>query len=28
MEQALGDAYTEPASDVRGYIESVRSPAG
>jgi glutathione S-transferase len=27
MEQALGDAYTEPAADVRGYIESVRSQA-
>src|SRR5919201_30346 len=26
MESALGDAYTEPASDVRGYIESVKSP--
>ena len=25
MEQALGDAYTEPAADVRGYIEYVRS---
>jgi glutathione S-transferase len=23
VEQALGDAYTEPAADVRGYIESV-----
>ena len=21
MEQALGEAYTEPATDVRGYIE-------
>jgi glutathione S-transferase len=28
MEQALGEAYTEPASDVRGYIEHVRSQAG
>jgi glutathione S-transferase len=27
MESALGDAYTEPASDVRGYVESVRSQA-
>ena len=25
MEQALGDAYTEPATDVRGYIEYVKS---
>jgi glutathione S-transferase len=25
MEDALGDAYTEPAADVRGYIEYVRS---
>ena len=25
MESALGDAYTEPAGDVRGYIESVKS---
>lgn len=27
MESALGSAYSEPAADVRGYIESVRSPA-
>jgi glutathione S-transferase len=27
METTLGDAYSEPAADVRGYIESVRSPA-
>jgi glutathione S-transferase len=27
METTLGDAYSEPAGDVRGYIESVRSPA-
>jgi len=27
MEEALGDAYTEPAGDVRGYIEYVRSQA-
>jgi glutathione S-transferase len=26
MEEALGDAYTEPAADVRGYIASVRAP--
>ena len=25
MEQTLGDAYSEPAADVRGYIEYVRS---
>jgi len=25
MESALGDAYTEPAADVRGYIEYVKS---
>jgi glutathione S-transferase len=25
MEGTLGEAYTEPAADVRGYIESVRS---
>ena len=25
MEEALGDAYTEPAQDVRGYIEYVKS---
>jgi glutathione S-transferase len=28
MEQALGDAYSEPAADVRGYVESVKAPAG
>src|SRR5262249_42134592 len=27
MEETLGDAYTEPAADVRGYIEYVRSQA-
>jgi glutathione S-transferase len=27
MEEALGDAYAEPAADVRGYIEYVRSQA-
>jgi glutathione S-transferase len=27
MEETLGDAYTEPASDVRGYIESVKTPS-
>jgi glutathione S-transferase len=25
MEESLGDAYSEPAADVRGYIEHVRS---
>jgi glutathione S-transferase len=28
VEQALGDAYSEPAADVRGYIEYVRSQGG
>jgi glutathione S-transferase len=27
VEEALGDAYTEPAVDVRGYVESVKAPA-
>ena len=27
MEEALGEAYSEPVADVRGYVESVRSPA-
>ena len=27
MESALGDAYAEPAADVRGYIASVKTPA-
>jgi glutathione S-transferase len=27
VESALGDAYTEPAADVRGFVESVKSPA-
>jgi glutathione S-transferase len=27
MEEALGDAYSEPAADVRGYIASVKTPA-
>jgi glutathione S-transferase len=26
MESALGDAYSEPAADVRGYIASVKAP--
>ena len=25
MEEALGDAYTEPAADVRGFVESVKA---
>jgi glutathione S-transferase len=28
MEETLGEAYTEPAADVRGYIEYVKSQAG
>jgi hypothetical protein len=27
MEESLGDAYSEPVADVRGYIESVKAPA-
>jgi glutathione S-transferase len=27
MESSLGDAYSEPAADVRGYIASVKAPA-
>jgi glutathione S-transferase len=27
VESALGDAYAEPAADVRGFVESVKSPA-
>jgi glutathione S-transferase len=27
VESALGDAYSEPAADVRGFVESVKSPA-
>jgi glutathione S-transferase len=27
MEEALGNAYSEPASDVRGYVESVKQAA-
>jgi glutathione S-transferase len=27
VEQALGDAYSEPAADVRGFVESVKAPA-
>ncbi|MGE5689919.1 MAG: glutathione S-transferase family protein [Pseudomonadota bacterium] len=27
MERSLGDAYSEPVADVRGYVESVKSPA-
>jgi glutathione S-transferase len=27
MEQSLGEAYSEPAGDVRGYIEYIRSQA-
>jgi glutathione S-transferase len=28
MEETLGEAYTEPAADVRGYIEYVKSQSG
>jgi glutathione S-transferase len=28
VEAALGDAYTQPAADVRGYIEYVKSQGG
>jgi glutathione S-transferase len=27
VESSLGDAYSEPAADVRGFVESVKSPA-
>jgi glutathione S-transferase len=27
VEETLGEAYSEPAADVRGFVESVRSPA-
>ena len=27
MEEALGEAYSEPAADVRGYVASVKAPA-
>jgi hypothetical protein len=27
MEDALGDAYSEPAADVRGFIVQVKAPA-
>ena len=27
MEEALGEAYSEPVADVRGYVESVKTPA-
>ena len=27
MEETLGDAYSEPAADVRGFVESVKAPA-
>ena len=28
MEEALGDAYSEPAADVRGYVDYVKSQSG
>jgi glutathione S-transferase len=27
MEETLGEAYSEPVADVRGYVESVKAPA-
>lgn len=27
MESALGDAYSEPAADVRGFVDSMKAPA-
>ena len=27
MESTLGDAYSEPAADVRGYVAQVKAPA-
>jgi glutathione S-transferase len=28
IEEALGEAYSEPAADVRGFVEQVKAPAG
>jgi glutathione S-transferase len=28
MEDSLGEAYSEPVADVRGYVESVKAPVG
>jgi glutathione S-transferase len=28
VEESLGDAYSEPAADVRGFVESTKAPAG
>jgi glutathione S-transferase len=28
VESALGDAYSEPAADVRGFVDQARAPAG
>jgi glutathione S-transferase len=28
MEETLGEAYSQPAGDVRGYVASMKSPAG
>jgi glutathione S-transferase len=28
VEESLGEAYSEPAADVRGFVESVKAPAG
>ena len=27
MEETLGEAYSEPAADVRGYVESMKGAA-
>jgi hypothetical protein len=27
MEETLGEAYSEPAADVRGFVASVKAPA-
>ena len=28
VEEALGDAYSEPATDVRDFVASAKSPSG
>jgi glutathione S-transferase len=28
IEATLGEAYSEPAADVRGYVASIKSPVG
>jgi hypothetical protein len=27
VEETLGDAYSEPAADVRGFVEGAKAPA-